>query len=87
MAIEDAAVIADCLANFHKPKEGLKYFEYIRKPRTSFVQMAARRNAKVFHLSGITAFFRNLIMNYVGNKIFNRLYKYDALSVIKIKEM
>ncbi len=87
MAIEDAAVIADCLANFDKPKEGLKYFEYIRKPRTSFVQMAARRNAKVFHLSGVTAFFRNLIMNYVGNKIFNRLYKYDALSEIKIKEM
>jgi salicylate hydroxylase len=82
MAIEDGAVIADCITNFENASEGLQYFEKIRKPRTSYVQMAARRNAKVLHLSGLAAFFRNLVMGYVGNKIFFKLYSYNALTAL-----
>ena len=82
MAIEDGAVIANCIDNFDDIEEALNQFEKIRKPRTSYVQLAARRNAKVFHLSGLAAILRNLVMGYVGNKIFNKLYSYDALSIV-----
>ena len=82
MAIEDGAVLANCIDNFDDIDEALYQFEKIRKPRTSYVQSAARRNAKVLHLSGLAAILRNLVMGYVGNKIFNKLYSYDALSIV-----
>ncbi len=82
MAIEDGAVLANCIDNFDDIDEALNQFEKIRKPRTSYVQSAARRNAKVLHLSGLAAILRNLVMGYVGNKIFNKLYSYDALSIV-----
>lgn len=82
MAIEDGAVLANCIDNFDEVEEALKYFEKIRKPRTSYVQSAARRNAKVLHLSGLAAILRNLVMGYIGNKIFKKLYSYDALSIV-----
>ena len=82
MAIEDGAVLANFIDNFDDIDEALNQFEKIRKPRTSYVQSAARRNAKVFHLSGLAAILRNLVMGYVGNKIFNKLYSYDALSIV-----
>ena len=87
MAIEDGAVLADCISSYEDKEKSLKYFEQIRKPRTSFVQLAARRNAKILHLSGLAAFFRNIIMGYAGNKIFNKLYSYDALSAVNSKEI
>ena len=87
MAIEDGAVLADCISSYEDNEKSLKYFEQIRKPRTSFVQLAARRNAKILHLSGLAAFFRNIIMGYAGNKIFNKLYRYDALSAVNSKEI
>ena len=82
MAIEDGAVLANCIDNFDEVEEALKYFEKIRKPRTSYAQSAARRNAKVLHLSGLAAILRNLVMGYIGNKIFKKLYSYDALSIM-----
>ncbi len=82
MAIEDGAVLANCIDIFDDIDEALNQFEKIRKPRTSYVQSAARRNAKVLHLSGLAAILRNLVMGYVGNKIFNKLYSYDALSIV-----
>ena len=87
MAIEDGAVLADCISSYKDNEKSLKNFEQIRKPRTSFVQLAARRNAKILHLSGLAAFFRNIVMGYAGNKIFNKLYSYDALSAVNSKEI
>ena len=87
MAIEDGAVLADCISSYEDNEKSLKYFEQIRRPRTSFVQLAARRNAKILHLSGLAAFFRNMVMGYAGNKIFNKLYSYDALSAVNSKEI
>ena len=87
MAIEDGAVLADCISSYKDNEKSLKYFEQIRRPRTSFVQLAARRNAKILHLSGLAAFFRNIVMGYAGNKIFNKLYSYDALSAVNSKEI
>ena len=87
MAIEDGAVLADCISSYKDNEKSLKNFEQIRKPRTSFVQLAARRNAKILHLSGLAAFFRNILMGYAGNKIFNKLYSYDALSAVNSKEI
>ena len=87
MAIEDGAVLADCISSYEDNEKSLKYFEQIRKPRTSFVQLAARRNAKILHFSGLAAFFRDMVMGYAGNKIFNKLYSYDALSAVNSKEI
>jgi hypothetical protein len=41
----------------------------------------AARNAKIFHLSGLAAVMRNLVMNFAGKKIMNELYNYDAIDI------
>ncbi len=50
-AIEDAAVLAGCLdEGRQEPAAALLRYEQLRMERTAKVQMAARRNAVVFHL-------------------------------------
>ncbi len=49
MAIEDAWVLANELANTPEPAQAFLYYEVKRKQRTARVQMAARANAKRFH--------------------------------------
>lgn len=51
MAIEDAVVLARCLAAFDVPT-ALTRFEAARKPRCTALQQRARDNAEIFHLSG-----------------------------------
>ncbi len=51
-SIEDAAVLAKCLAGVDRTTvpSALRRYEEIRKPRASQVQAYARRNGTVFHL-------------------------------------
>lgn len=50
MAIEDACVLAQCLARDTVPTaEALKTYEAARKPRTSMLQAKARSNAGLYH--------------------------------------
>ncbi len=51
MAIEDAVVLARCLAADGVSEASLKTYEKLRKPRTSKVQASARSNMGVFHRS------------------------------------
>jgi salicylate hydroxylase len=53
MAIEDAWVLADCLAN-HEDDVALAAYQAARRPRTSAIVEAANRNARNYHLSGLT---------------------------------
>lgn len=50
MAIEDAYVLADCVASAVGPEHALAQYESIRRERTARVQLGARANAGIFHM-------------------------------------
>jgi salicylate hydroxylase len=78
MAIEDAAVLAACLARHSEdPGIGLRLYEGLRRRRAARAQRHARRNGRVYHLRGPTAFARDLALKVMGG---NRLLRrYDWL--------
>ena len=81
MAIEDAAVLARCLGDPIEIPVALQRYEILRKSRTAEVQRGSRRNATVFHLSGIKAWLRDRAASRVGDHTMDRLYRYDPLSI------
>ena len=71
MAIEDAAVLAKCLAE--KPNEGgaalsaaLKRYARQRRQRVVQVQRSARQAGRIYHLEGPLATARNLLISAMG---------------------
>ena len=52
MAIEDAAVLAQCLAQTDDTPAALRSYEDKRRKRTARAQRAARRNGTVYHMGG-----------------------------------
>ena len=83
MAIEDGAVLADCLAFGSDPAASLAKYGTLRKPRTATVQAASRRNARLFHLSGIGAWLRDRGAAYATDRVMDSLFRYDALSAVE----
>ena len=81
MAIEDAAVLAGCLSGGEDISRALVRDEGLRRERTADVQRSSRRNATVFHLSGMKAWLRNRAVKTVGRRTMEGLYSYDALEV------
>ncbi len=80
MAIEDGAVLAACLQGSEDITTALTRYESLRKPRTAGVQLGSRRNARVFHLSGLPAWLRNRAAAKAGGKTMHQLFRYDALN-------
>ncbi len=86
MAIEDAYVLADCLAeNLSSPEAALEAYEDKRRDRTARVQAASRENARTFHADGGFRFARNTALGLLGRIAPGRaltrydwLYGYDA---------
>jgi salicylate hydroxylase len=78
MAIEDAAVLADRLAETpDNPAAALRRYERQRLARTRRAQRAARRNGTIYHMGGAEAFLRTIALVAMGG---NRLVKrYDWL--------
>jgi salicylate hydroxylase len=78
MAIEDAAVLAACLARHSEnPAVGLRLYEGLRRGRAARAQNGARRNGRIYHLKGPAAFARDLALKIIGG---NRLLRrYDWL--------
>jgi 2-polyprenyl-6-methoxyphenol hydroxylase-like FAD-dependent oxidoreductase len=78
MAIEDAAVLAACLARHSEdPPAGLRLYEGLRRRRTARAQGHARRNGRVYHFKAPAAFARDLALKAMGG---NRLLRrYDWL--------
>jgi salicylate hydroxylase len=78
MAIEDAAVLAACLARHSEdPATGLRLYEGLRRRRAARAQQHARRNGRVYHLKRSAAFARDLALRLMGG---NRLLRrYDWL--------
>ena len=58
-----------------------KRYEDLRKERTAGVQRGSRRNATVFHLSGLKAWMRDRAASRAGKHSMDRLYRYDPLAV------
>lgn len=69
-AIEDAAVLSQCISSNINKEDALKTFEAQRLPRVKRVVKTARRNGQIYHLSGIAAMARNLgISSISGEKL------------------
>jgi salicylate hydroxylase len=67
MAIEDAAVAAQCLARTpDDPTAALRTYVAIRRRRTQRVQRMAARNGTIYHLAGPWGWLRDLIMRAMG---------------------
>ncbi len=83
MAIEDATVLADCLAANASLEQQLTRYTQRRRPRTDWIQRASKRNARIFHLRGAAARARNLALRSglaKPVKLADRIYDFDALA-------
>ncbi|MGH6769517.1 MAG: FAD-dependent monooxygenase [Xanthobacteraceae bacterium] len=81
MALEDAAVVAQCLARTpDDPMTAFRAYEDKRHRRTTRTQRAARRNGTVYHMGGAEAFLRGLaLMAMRGTGLlrrYNWLYRW-----------
>ena len=79
-AIEDAAVLASCLANADDVAAALARYAALRQERTAWIQGLARRNGRVFHLSGLAAWARDRAVQRGGERVVKAVYGYDALA-------
>src|SRR5215472_8942505 len=78
MAIEDAAVIAQRLADARDdPAGAMRRYERQRRARTARAQRAARRNGMVYQLGGAGAFLRTLALTAISGE--RLLARYDWL--------
>jgi len=78
MAIEDAAVAAQCLARMpDDPASAWESYSAIRRGRTRKVQRLAARNGKRYHRAGAAAMLRNTAMRLIGGE--RLLQNYDWL--------
>jgi len=78
MAIEDAAVLAQRLADARDhPAAAMRRYERHRRARTARAQRAARRNGMVYQLGGAGAFLRTLALTAIGGE--RLLARYDWL--------
>jgi salicylate hydroxylase len=66
MALEDAVVVADALAQQRENVPGaLRVYERMRRRRVAKVVRASRRNGKIFHLAGSAGAARDLVLQRV----------------------
>ncbi|HXF87212.1 MAG TPA: FAD-dependent monooxygenase [Xanthobacteraceae bacterium] len=80
MAIEDAAVLANCLKMAPEaPEQALRRYEDQRRSRTARVQRTARRNGRIYHLGGLPAAARNHVLRRLdGERLLARFdWLYD----------
>lgn len=75
MAIEDAAVLAHCLAATPNDIPGtMRSYERQRRARTTRAQRGARQNAVSYHLGGAGAVLRDLALTAMGGHRLMRRY-------------
>ncbi|MDO8882952.1 MAG: FAD-dependent monooxygenase [Pseudotabrizicola sp.] len=85
MALEDAWVLADCLASHDSVAAGLAAYQATRLPRCSRIVAAANTNARLYHLSGVARGVAHLGLRMgsvvapgAAIKRFDWLYKHDV---------
>jgi len=75
MAIEDAAVVAQCLAlTPDDAAAALRAYGALRRARTWRVQRLAARNGERYHLTGVRGMLRNAALRVVGGSSLLRHY-------------
>jgi salicylate hydroxylase len=77
MAIEDAWVLASCMAA--QPTDlphAMRRYEAMRRGRTARTQRAAARTGKLYHLGGPLAFARDLALHEMGGNKLRRRYEW-----------
>jgi salicylate hydroxylase len=75
MAIEDAAVLADCLGKYiDDPADALRAYEGARRRRTERAQQASRKQSRIYSLTGPEALVRNLVMRTMGGEKLRSRY-------------
>jgi salicylate hydroxylase len=74
MAIEDAAVLAQCLARDEDTERPLRDYEHARRRRVARLQREARRNSARYHLSGPPGMARNAVLAMMGGERLLRRY-------------
>jgi salicylate hydroxylase len=75
MAIEDAAVLAECLGRTpDDAPAAMRAYERARLSRTAKTQRAARRNGAVYHMGGAKTFLRMLALIAMGGDRLIRRY-------------
>jgi salicylate hydroxylase len=75
MAIEDAAVLADCMAKLAgDPATAMRAYERQRRRRTRAAQYQSRANGRVYQYGGPVGFVRNLALAVLGGKRLLRRY-------------
>ena len=77
MAIEDAAVLAQCLGREEDTERALRAYEHARQRRVARAQREARRNSWRYHLAGPLGFARNMVLATLGGD--RMLRRYDWL--------
>jgi salicylate hydroxylase len=71
MAIEDAAVLAKCMAETQSEggpsiPAAMQRYARLRRPRVSGIQRAARQSGRIYHLAGAAALARDLAIRLMG---------------------
>jgi salicylate hydroxylase len=75
LAIEDAAVLAQCMRRKGDNIAGaMREYEASRRRRAARTQREARRNGERYHLSGLRAFARNTALRAMGGERLLRRY-------------
>jgi salicylate hydroxylase len=69
MAVEDAAVLARCLAGSKSPEAGLAAYEAARKPRVSEVAEAARATGETYHWGPPLSTARDAALRLLGPRL------------------
>ena len=84
MAIEDGAVLAECVAgqSLSELPKALERYATLRQPRTRQIQLGSRRNGVIHHLRPPASWLRNLRMRFgpALNAQADALYHYDAFA-------
>ena len=79
LAIEDAAVLANCLSEGQDNKKAFSSYQRLREKRVRWVQFMSDANAHSFHCSEQLAPLRNLLLRRFSGHALDRLYSYDAM--------
>lgn len=66
MAIEDAAVLAQCLGESADASVALAHYTRLRRERVARVQRFAQQNGRIYHLKGVAALARDLGITALG---------------------
>lgn len=71
-AIEDAAALGAALARGADPAAALRQYEAERRPHTARIQLAARRNGAIYHLSGAARIARDVVLRRSAATLLDR---------------